>query len=85
MTDHMDQPTDTTLAAILHADQADAETANLFHRMALCYSTLTDAGMKPRAAEALTATYSAMAVAEHFGVNVGESFAVGPLYGMGGD
>ena len=42
-------------------------------------------GMKPRAAEALTATYSAMAVAEHFGVNVGESFAVGPLYGMGED
>ena len=50
MTD--DQPTDTTLAAILHADQADAETASLFHRMALCYSTLTAAGMKPRAAYA---------------------------------
>lgn len=80
MTD--DRATDTTLAAIMGADQADAATAHLFARIALGYSMLIASGMKPRAAEALTATYSAMAVAQHFGVDVGESFAVGPIYGV---
>ena len=81
MTDR--QPTDITLAAILAADQADAATAHLAGQVALFYSTLAGAGMRKRDAAEITSHFSAMAISEHFGVNVGEAFGVGPIFGEG--
>lgn len=79
MTD--DQPTDTTIAGIMHADQADAATDDLAKRIAHFYATVKASGMSDETAGELTQTFAAMATSQHFGVNVAETFGVGPLYG----
>lgn len=80
MSDH--EPTDTTLAVILHADQADAATNALARRIAHFYTTVKASGMSDDTAGELTQSFAAMATSQHFGINVAETFGVGPMYGM---
>lgn len=75
-----DEP--TTLAGIMHADQADAATDDLARRIAHFYATVKASGMSDEAAGSLTETFAAMATGQHFGIDVAEAFGVGPIYGM---
>lgn len=74
-----DEP--TTLAGIMHADQADAATDDLAKRIAHFYVTVKASGMSDEAAGSLTETFAAMATGQHFGIDVAEAFGVGPMYG----
>lgn len=70
------------LASILHADQADAATDALAKRIAHFYTTVKASGMPDETAGELTQSFAAMATSQHFGINVAETFGVGPIYGM---
>lgn len=72
---------DTTIAGIMHADQADAATDDLAKRIAHFYSVVKASDMPDETAGSLTETFAAMAIGQHFGIDVAETFGVGPTYG----
>ena len=75
-----DEP--TTLASILHADQADAATDSLARQIAHFYATVKASDMPDETAGSLTETFAAMAIGQHFGIDVAATFGVGPIHGM---
>lgn len=77
-----DEPTDTTLASIMAADQADAATDALASRIARFYETVKASGMSDETAGELVQSFAVMATSQHFGVDVAQMYGVGPIYGM---
>lgn len=68
------------LTTILHADQADAATADLANKVALYCRTLLNGGMSQEAAEQGAAEYQSLLLAQAF-MDVHEKLGVGPLFG----
>ena len=75
MTD--DQQTNTALSVIFQADQDIEATAG---RIGQFYERLRASGMTEEAAAEITATYSAMLIGEHFGIDVANTYGVASTY-----
>ena len=72
----MDEPTDTTLVSIMHADQQSAATDALAQRIARFYAILASSGMPKATASSITESFVSFEMGSHYGVNVAEVFGV---------
>lgn len=78
----IDEPTNTTLAGIMHADQADAATDALARRIARFYRGVAESGMPKESAGAITEGFAAMATGQHFGIDVADPYGIGAMLDM---
>lgn len=76
------EPTDTTLATIMAADQEDAATQDLAMRIAHFYITVAASGMPKKSAARITEAFAAMATGTHFGIDVADPLGINAMLDM---
>lgn len=73
-----EEPTDTTIASILHDDQANAASDALAKRIGSFYASLKASGMSDETASSITESFVSFEMGSAYGVNVAEVFGVSP-------
>lgn len=73
---------DTTIASIMHADQADAATDRLAAQIARFYQGVAASGMPDETAAIIAESFATMATAQHFGIDVADPLGLGAMMDM---